>query len=201
MRKRMLLFVFVIVLSISCYAIFAVAAGPHDEGCTDCHSTHYAKGEYIIGVEPFKVNNPSRTRNTRTSQGIDSLCLGCHNDGEGILPVNLHSTHPTGVKPMYAKVPKQLLWDGVLTCSSCHDPHPNNANYKYLIVPTKEGKDMGLFCGQCHPRQSDKQVMSKVSKMKMTFDPVIAPIIKFKQKAPVPVKKTTRPAPATKPAQ
>ncbi|OEU66212.1 MAG: hypothetical protein BA863_09220 [Desulfovibrio sp. S3730MH75] len=189
MRKRMLFLVFALVLSIACSAVVAFAAGPHDSGCTDCHSTHYAKGEYIIGVQPLNVNNPARTRNTRTSEGIDALCLGCHNEDEGIMPVDLHTTHPTGVKPMYAKVPGKLLWNGVLTCSSCHDPHPNNANYKYLIVPTSEGADMGLFCGQCHTGKSDKGNLSKIKQVKMTYDPVIAPIVPFKQPKAAPATK------------
>jgi hypothetical protein len=168
----------------------AWAAGPHDGECMECHSTHYAKGEYIIGVKPESdVVNPARTRVQKDVLPIDALCLGCHNEEMGILPVNLHKTHPSGVKPRYAPVPSKFLRDGVLTCVGCHDPHPNNKNFKYLVVPTSGGRNMGVFCGQCHPAQSDAENLARVKKLKMTTDPVISPIIPFGSKKSGPPKK------------
>ena len=138
------------------------AAGPHDMNCVECHSPHFAKGDYIVGVEPGSSDNPATTRLNESITGIDALCLGCHNEEEGIAPIHLNSTHPTSVKPTYVTVPSQLLRSNKFGCISCHNPHPSNTNYKYLIVPTNEGADMGKFCGVCHAEQSDPEVLKTV---------------------------------------
>ena len=131
----------------------ALAFGPHDANCVSCHNPHYAKGNYIIGVQPnSSMDNPAGTGKIG---GIDTLCLGCHNEAEGILPIHLTTTHPTGVAPTYVKVPEKMLRDGKMSCVSCHNPHPSNGNYKYLVVDTKKGNDMGVFCAVCHTEQSD----------------------------------------------
>lgn len=131
----------------------ALASGPHDANCVSCHSLHYAKGNYIIGVQPnSNMDNPAS--NSKVG-GIDSLCLGCHNESEGIMPIHLSSTHPVGITPTYVKVQEKLLRDGKMSCVSCHNPHPSNSNYKYLVVDTKKGNDMGVFCAVCHTEQAD----------------------------------------------
>jgi len=131
----------------------ALASGPHDANCVSCHNPHYAKGSYIIGVQPnSNMDNPSA--NSKIG-GIDTLCLGCHNESEGIMPIHLATTHPTGVAPTYVKVPEKMLRDGKMSCVSCHNPHPSNNNYKYLVVDTKKGNDMGVFCAVCHSEQAD----------------------------------------------
>ena len=155
----------------------AYAAGPHDMECMECHSTHYAKGDYAVGVQPLSIDNPARTRTAQKIVDIDALCLGCHNDDQGILPVNLHTTHPTGVTPTYTKVPRQLLKNGVFSCVSCHNPHPSNANYKYLIVPTEKGGNMGTFCAMCHPNQSDPESVAAAKAMTFVVDGPGAPIV------------------------
>lgn len=158
--------------------VLALAEGPHDMDCMECHSTHYAKGDYAIGVQPVAPDNPARTRVRPSAANIDSLCLGCHNEEQGILPVKLHTTHPTGIKPLYTTVPSQLMWEGTFTCVSCHNPHPSNANYKYLIVDTAAGKNMGVFCAQCHPVQSDPGVKANAASSTITTDPNVGPIVK-----------------------
>lgn len=131
----------------------ALASGPHDANCVSCHNPHYAKGSYLIGVQPnSSMDNPSG--NSKIG-GIDTLCLGCHNEAEGIMPIHLATTHPTGVAPTYVKVPEKMLRDGKMSCVSCHNPHPSNSNYKYLVVDTKKGNDMGVFCAVCHTEQAD----------------------------------------------
>ncbi len=81
---------------------WAFAIGAHDMNCLECHNIHYAKGDYIIGPQPkTDIQNPATTRLSVNVQGIDALCLGCHNEDEGIMPINLHTTHPTGVAPTY----------------------------------------------------------------------------------------------------
>jgi predicted CXXCH cytochrome family protein len=128
----------------------AFAFGPHDDECTECHSIHDAQGAKIIGVKPLaNLNNPA----TGTPlAGNSTLCLGCHNEDEGIIPINLEKTHPVGMKPIKVNVPKERISsDGTLVCRSCHDPHPANPNYKYLIENTNGGKKMGIFCQVCHP--------------------------------------------------
>ncbi len=158
----------------------AFAAGPHDMECMECHSTHYAKGDYAVGVKPLFSGNPARTRVGANIVDIDALCIGCHNEEEGILPVNMHTTHPTGITPTYTKVPRELLKDGVFSCVSCHNPHPSNANYKYLILPTEEGGNMGTFCAKCHPNQSDPESVAAAQAMKLNVDGTGAPIVKVK---------------------
>lgn len=131
----------------------ALAAGPHDSNCVSCHNVHYAKGNFIIAPQPnTSLDNPAS--NAKTG-GIDSLCLGCHNEAEGIMPIHLTTTHPTGVAPTYVKVPEKLLRDGKMSCVSCHNPHPSNTNYKYLVVDTKKGNNIGVFCAVCHTEQAD----------------------------------------------
>lgn len=161
-------------------AATANAAGPHDMECMECHSTHYAKGDYAIGVKPLFSDNPARTRSGPKVEDIDALCLGCHNDEEGILPVSMHTTHPSGITPVYTKVPRELLKDGVFSCVSCHNPHPSNANYKYLVMPTAEGANMGTFCAKCHPAQSDPESVAAAATIKITADGTGAPIVKVK---------------------
>jgi len=161
-------------------ATTAFAAGPHDMECMECHSTHYAKGDYAVGVKPLFSENPARTRTGPQIEDIDALCLGCHNEEEGILPVNMHTTHPTGVTPTYTKVPRQLLKDGIFSCVSCHNPHPSNANYKYLILPTADGGNMGIFCAKCHPNQSDPESVAAAQAIQLNVDGTGAPIVKVK---------------------
>lgn len=156
----------------------AFAAGPHDMNCVECHSPHFAKGDYIIGVEPASFDNPAITRLSETTSGIDALCLGCHNDAAGNAPIHLNTTHPTSVKPTYVTVPDQLLRNNQFGCISCHNPHPSNTNYKYLIVPTNAGADMGRFCGVCHSEQSDSEVLKGVVS-EFNIDPIQEPRVKI----------------------
>jgi len=151
----------------------ASAAGPHDENCVDCHNVHYAKGSYILGAEPnTSMRNPSSKTNV---SGVDSMCLGCHNEKEGIMPIHLSTTHPTGIVPTYVKVPGQLLSEGKFSCISCHNPHPSNANFKYLVVDTKKGAEMGQFCAVCHADQADKDVLVKAKATKINAGPRVEP--------------------------
>jgi len=131
------------------------AYGPHDPGCTSCHSIHNAKGDAIIGVEPnTKEVNPYTKA---PASGIAALCLGCHKKELGIAPVLLKHSHPVEVTPSSkVNVPANLIREGKVTCSSCHDPHPSNPYYKYLIADTDKGSKMGLFCAICHSKQVDK---------------------------------------------
>lgn len=159
------------------------AEGPHDMDCMECHTTHYAKGDYAIGVQPLTdMANPARTSTRPNAENIDAICLGCHNDNEGILPVNLHTTHPTGVKPTYTTVPANLLWEGVFTCTSCHNPHPSNANYAYLVVDTAGGKNMGTFCAKCHPGQSDPATVVDANGQPIFADPNVPPVVRVMSK-------------------
>lgn len=184
--KRVL--VLAIALSVLCLASVASAAGPHDMDCMECHSTHYAKADYAIGVQPLNsVENPARTRTQMNVAAIDALCLGCHNENEGILPVNMHSTHPSGIKPVYTRVPNQLLKDGMFSCVSCHNPHPSNTNAKYLIVDTaKDG--MGVFCAKCHPAQSDPETVTASNNQRIKSDGEGAPIVRINSAAAAPAK-------------
>jgi len=142
---------------------FALAYGPHDNECIECHSIHKAQGNKIIGVKPLTtVNNPATGK---VLTGNSTLCLGCHNDDEGIIPIDLKKTHPVGMAPIKVKVPAEALAsDGTLICRSCHDPHPANPNYKYLIADTKGGKAMGEFCQICHPDKRGKSDPNKPAK-------------------------------------
>ncbi|ACO04851.1 MAG TPA: cytochrome C [Persephonella sp.] len=156
MRKisALLMFVFFLLASSKVFS-----AGPHEGlDCLGCHDPHYAKAQKIFKVKNDKYINP---RTGKKTQGINALCLGCHNltefGGAGVRPIFLHMTHPVGIKPnpKIAKVPEQLLRDGVLQCVSCHDPHPSNPNWKYLRVDTKNGSQVGVFCMTCHPAKVD----------------------------------------------
>ena len=151
----------------------AMAAGPHDENCVSCHNVHYAKGDFIIGPQPnTTLDNPAAKAKT---SGIEALCLGCHNEAEGIMPIHLTTTHPTGVAPTYVKVPEKLLREGKLSCVSCHNPHPANANYKYLIVDTQKGARIGVFCAVCHSEQAPAEVTKAAQASAITSDPGVSP--------------------------
>ena len=151
----------------------AVAAGPHDENCVECHNVHYAKGSFITGTEPStNMDNPA---SNAMAEGVDSLCLGCHNDDNDILPIHLSTTHPTGIAPTYVKVPGLLLSDGKFSCISCHNPHPSNGNYKYLVVDTQKGSEMGLFCAVCHQEQADQDVLATSITVKINAGPRVKP--------------------------
>ncbi len=183
----------------------AFAGEGHDQECMGCHNMHYAKGDYAMGVAPYtKVNNPARTKAGNPAESIDALCLGCHNENEGIKPINFHTTHPTGITPTSnTKVPPKLLWDGKLTCVSCHNPHPSNVNYRYLVMQTNKGADMGVFCAKCHPEQSAPETVKKAESAPIHADIAGPPIVKVQPpvKAPVEEKKPAAPfmAPPKKP--
>lgn len=131
------------------------AAGSHDNDCTECHSIHDNKGIFSFAVAPNTVEK--YTDSGRTVSGSDALCLGCHNEEEGIMPIMLARSHPLGLIPVKAVVPQDVLGgNGELTCVSCHDPHPSNANYMYLRANTDGGKKMGTFCAYCHEAMVDK---------------------------------------------
>ena len=131
------------------------AAGSHDNDCTECHSLHDTKGDYSFGVIPNTSEKYAATG--QPVSGTDALCLGCHNEDEGIAPISLMKSHPVGVKPKKAFVPQEVLGrNGELTCGSCHDPHPSNPNYMYLRVGTDGGRSMGAFCAYCHEAMVDK---------------------------------------------
>jgi predicted CXXCH cytochrome family protein len=152
MRKVLLIVVTVAALSIPGMVL---AAGSHDNGCTDCHSIHDTQGPAAFAVTPNAVETYSHSG--KTVGGVDALCLGCHNDEEGIIPIGLMKSHPVGLAPQKANVPAELLSDnGTLGCTSCHNPHPSNANYMYLVEPTVGGGKMGAFCAKCHDAQVDK---------------------------------------------
>ena len=163
--KRVFYFTLVLSAIIVMSATFALAFGPHDNECLECHSIHNAQGNKIIGVKPLvSVKNPATGSNLG---GNSTLCLGCHNDDEGILPIDLKKTHPVGMAPTLVKVPKDALaGDGTLVCRSCHDPHPSNPNYKYLISKTKGGKNMGDFCGVCHADKREAASSKKAAPVK-----------------------------------
>ena len=155
--KRLIGFFVILLLN---YTGISLAYGPHDPNCTGCHSLHNAKAPKIIAVEPYtkEVNPITKKKPT----GIASLCLGCHNPDLGIKPILLSHSHPVEVTPSKkVKVPKSLLRDGKVTCSSCHDPHPSNPNYKYLIVDTKNGTELANLCGKCHGDKVEKKGRKK----------------------------------------
>jgi predicted CXXCH cytochrome family protein len=135
----------------------AMAYGSHDSNCIECHSLHYAKGKGIISVAP---NTAEKNPGTGKSAEDDAaLCLGCHNEKQGIMPIMLSSTHPVGMKPNKVVVPANLLRpNGTLGCMSCHDPHPSNPNYKYLQGDVKKKGDMGKFCALCHKDKTEAAV-------------------------------------------
>ncbi len=142
-------------------APMALAYGPHDPNCVECHSIHYAKGQAILAVTPYtSEKNPATGKG---ASGDAALCLGCHNEDEGIVPIHLGSTHPVGMKPNKVKVPADLLRkDGTLGCTSCHDPHPSNPNYKYLQGSVAKGTELGKFCALCHSEKVDMGAFAKV---------------------------------------
>jgi predicted CXXCH cytochrome family protein len=142
--------------------IVVLAAGAHDAlECTGCHALHTAKdGNLIFAVEANKKDINPRTK--QPYGGITALCLGCHDapekGGQGIKPVDSHTSHPyglTSVNSKVARVPSEFLRDGKFECISCHDPHPSNPNYKYLRVDTANGSKMNVFCAACHPMKAD----------------------------------------------
>jgi len=183
-------------------AALAQAAGPHDMDCKECHSPHNAKADWIVGVAP--QSNATMPDGSKMTLGpVDAMCLGCHNEKTGIMPVNLRTTHPVGIKPVAAKVPENLLSGGMLTCGSCHNPHPSNANYKYLIVDTKGGKTMGVFCAVCHPGQSDPSMVELAKKAVLKADSVTPPLVKVDAKKAAPASSSIGSAPAStaKPAE
>lgn len=147
----------VVVAVVLASVAFSFAFGPHDDDCVECHSIHYAQGNKIIGVKPLTtLKNPATGKNLG---GNSTLCLGCHNEDEGIIPIDLKKTHPVGMKPKDVKVPANALApDGTLVCRSCHDPHPSNPNYAYLVANTSGGKKLGKFCEVCH---ADKREPAK----------------------------------------
>lgn len=145
----------VIVIAVLCGPMPVIAAGSHDNGCTDCHSIHDVKGPKAFAVTPNAQETYSHSGNTVS--GVDALCLGCHNEEEGIIPIGLMKSHPVGLTPKKATVPAELLSaSGTLGCTSCHDPHPSNPNYMYLVAPTVGGSKMGAFCARCHEAMVDK---------------------------------------------
>lgn len=141
-------------------ALPAAAYGPHDPNCVECHSLHAAKGKAILAVAPNTAEKNPATGAGAT--GDVALCLGCHNEEQGIMPISLTSTHPVGMKPAKLKIPSEYLkGDGSLGCMSCHDPHPSNANYKYLRGSVAKGSELGKFCALCHTEQADAGAFSK----------------------------------------
>ncbi len=142
----------------------ALAYGPHDPNCVECHSIHTAKGKAILAVAPnTQEKNPATGAG---AAGDQALCLGCHNEDQGIMPIHLSSTHPVGMKPNKVKVPAELLRDdGTLGCASCHNPHPSNPNYKYLQGTVAKGSELGKFCAMCHPAQADSGAFAKAGGM------------------------------------
>ncbi|MCX7991899.1 MAG: cytochrome C, partial [Proteobacteria bacterium] len=106
--------------------LFAVnvsfAYGPHDENCVECHSIHQSKGESL----PAVYNTTEKYGTGEALKSVDAFCIGCHNKNTGIMPIEIHKTHPVGVAPKKAKVPADYLRKGVFVCVSCHDPHPSN---------------------------------------------------------------------------
>lgn len=154
------------------------AAGPHDENCVECHSVHYAKGDFIIGAEPNqKVDNPA---SATKADGIEALCLGCHNKDQGIMPIHLSTTHPTGIIPSYVNVPDKLLRDGKFSCVSCHNPHPSNNNYKYLVVDTEKGAKIGRFCAVCHTEQASDDMKKSAGAAEVKSGPQATPRVKVR---------------------
>lgn len=147
------LFVVLCALMVLFVANLSYAYGPHDENCIECHSIHQAKGEKL----PAVYNTQEKYTTGDALKSVDAFCLGCHNKNTGILPVELHKTHPVGVAPKKARVPQDNLRAGVFVCVSCHDPHPSNPNYKYLVVDTNGGKNLGKFCSYCHPAQASPE--------------------------------------------
>ncbi|WP_025321247.1 cytochrome c3 family protein [Deferrisoma camini] len=143
----------------------AWAYGPHDPNCVECHSIHYAKGRAILAVAPNTAEkNPATGKNAADDA---ALCLGCHNEDEGIIPIHLAQTHPVGMKPKKVKVPADLLRkDGTLGCTSCHNPHPSNPNYKYLRGTVAKGSELGKFCAICHGDKVDKGAFAKAPSKK-----------------------------------
>ena len=149
-----------LVAALALTASTALAYGPHDPNCVECHSIHKAKGKAILAVDPnTKEKNPSTGA---SAAGDVALCLGCHNEDQGIMPVHLTATHPVGMKPNKVKVPAELLKaDGTLGCLSCHNPHPSNPNHKYLQGQVAKGSEIGKFCALCHKEQADTSAFGK----------------------------------------
>jgi len=154
--SRAFVIIFTLVFALAPLGVYA--AGSHDNDCTECHSLHDTKGEYSFAVPPN--TSEKYTGTGAPAGGTDALCLGCHNEDEGIIPIALAKSHPLGLIPVKVNVPQEALGGGgQLTCTSCHDPHPSNAKYMYLRVSTDAGKKMGAFCAYCHGDKVDKNEM------------------------------------------
>lgn len=158
--RSIILLLAAVMLCLVPVAVFA--AGAHDGlECTGCHALHTAKdGSLIFAVEANKKEINPRTK--QPYGGITALCLGCHDTpekgGQGIKPVDSHTSHPyglTSVNSKVAHVPSEFMRDGKFECTSCHDPHPSNTNYKYLRIDTANGSKMDVFCAACHPMKAD----------------------------------------------
>jgi len=134
-------------------------AGAHGE-CVLCHSTHEGRGPLMLTEAPNTT-----TVNPATGKPMDvigSLCLACHAaepDGAGYHVIDLAKSHPTGVKPAQAKLPKEasgFAGENVLTCTSCHNQHPVNQTYAYLRWPIKKLSEAPDFCAHCHADKKDQ---------------------------------------------
>jgi hypothetical protein len=77
------------------------AAGPHDNDCTECHSLHETVASPAFRVAPNTTEKYVGTG--QTVSGTDALCLGCHNEDEGIIPIHLMKSHPVGKRRTYLR--------------------------------------------------------------------------------------------------
>jgi predicted CXXCH cytochrome family protein len=145
--------------------------GPHGQ-CALCHANHTGQGPYMLSE---MLNNTTKNPTTRKPFGeIGQICLACHAkepDGTGYKVINLENSHPTGIKPERATLPKESTafpeQKGQLVCISCHDQHPSNNNYKYLRWSVKKRKDVLAFCLRCHPYY-EKQLSEKMINIDLT---------------------------------
>ena len=137
------------------------AAGPHDGvTCLGCHSTHFAVDDKLLAVKNTKMKNPLTKK--AFNELVAKNCLGCHEltefGGSGIRPVHMHTSHPIGMipNPKIANVPKNLLTEGKLDCTSCHEAHPSNKNFMYLRINVgADGSDIQKLCAVCHDAKAD----------------------------------------------
>lgn len=145
--------------------------GPHGQ-CALCHGNHSGQGPYMLTE---MINNTTINPHTgKPFSRIGQICLACHAaepDGTGYKVINLKNSHPLGVKPKKATLPRESTGfpdqDGRLVCVSCHDQHPRNTNYKYLRWPVKTKKDILAFCLRCHPNY-EKQLSEKMKNVDPT---------------------------------